>query len=191
MAGFLAGQVMAHATDPNSHEPDRRYVFEKPCPGWFAAPQVAPGGNTDILLVETYVRDAVALARLQSAATLRIGRIDVLFRNKGVWPDSSFFGPPEDWAATLETNLLRVIQAVQTSVSALIERCRRGFVVVTGFKQGTSTPPAGLAYNFAKTGVKWLTEALAQGFQYTEKVTRSAHLRRPGFVFTDLSAWAK
>lgn len=147
----------------------------------------ASGKGERILAVETDVRDPMAIAALQGAVTVRFGGTNVLLCNAGIQPGSGVFGPAENWAAVLETNLLGVVHTVQTFVPAMVERAEPGLVVATGSKQGITTPPGDPAYNVAKAGVKVFVEALAHDLRGKEGATLSAHLLIPGFVFTELT----
>lgn len=149
--------------------------------------RAASGKAERILAIETDVRDPTAISALQAAVTVRYGGTDILLCNAGIQPGSAIFGPPENWAAVLETNLLGVIHTVQTFVPAMIERAQPGLVIATGSKQGITTPPGDPAYNIAKAGVKVFTEALAHDLRGGEGAKLSAHLLIPGFVFTELT----
>jgi NAD(P)-dependent dehydrogenase (short-subunit alcohol dehydrogenase family) len=61
-------------------------------------------------------------------------------------------------------------------------------VIVTGSKQGITTPPGDPAYNVSKAGVKVFAEALAHELRGTEGCAVTAHLLIPGFVWTGLTA---
>lgn len=59
--------------------------------------------------------------------------------------------------------------------------------MVTGSKQGITTPPGNTPYNVSKAGVKVVTEALAHDLRGRTSVPVSAHLLIPGFVYTGLT----
>jgi NAD(P)-dependent dehydrogenase (short-subunit alcohol dehydrogenase family) len=61
-------------------------------------------------------------------------------------------------------------------------------VILTGSKQGITTPPGDPAYNVSKAGVKIFAEALAHELRGTEGCVVTAHLMIPGFVWTGLTA---
>jgi short-subunit dehydrogenase len=61
-----------------------------------------------------------------------------------------------------------------------------GAIVVTGSKQGITTPPGNTPYNVSKASVKVATKALAHDLR--ERGARvSVHLLIPGFVYTGLT----
>ncbi len=60
-------------------------------------------------------------------------------------------------------------------------------MIVTGSKQGITTPPGNAPYNVSKAGVKAVTEALAHELRSREGCRTSAHLLIPGFVYTGLA----
>lgn len=64
---------------------------------------------------------------------------------------------------------------------------RPGAIIVTGSKQGVTTPPGDPAYNISKAGVKAFAEALAHELRNTPGCAVTAHLLIPGFVFTGLT----
>ncbi len=156
-----------------------------------AAERVAaasPEGAASVMAVETDVRREDALERLEAAVAKRFGGTDVLMLNAGIQPGSGMFGPAEAWTRVIETNLWGVILGARAFVPGMIARDREGLVIVTGSKQGITTPPGDPAYNVAKAGVKAFAEALAHELRTTPGARLSAHLLIPGFVFTGLTA---
>ncbi len=69
----------------------------------------------------------------------------------------------------------------------MAESGRPGAVIVSGSKQGITTPPGNAPYNVSKAGVKAVTEALAHELRSRETCQTSAHLLIPGFVYTGLA----
>jgi len=131
--------------------------------------------------------DPDALAALDGEVAERFGGTDLLMLNAGIQPGSALFGPASAWEDVLRVNLWGPIHGARTFAPRMIERGRAGAIVVTGSKQGITTPPGDPAYNVAKSGVKTFTEALAHELRNTEGCKVTAHLLIPGFVFTDLT----
>jgi NAD(P)-dependent dehydrogenase (short-subunit alcohol dehydrogenase family) len=125
---------------------------------------------------------------LEQAVRERFGGTDILMNNAGIGPDSSSFGPLENWQRILAVNLWGVIHGSQIFAPHMIERGRPGLIINTGSKQGITTPPGNPAYNVSKAGVKALTEALQHELRNSDGCRISAHLMIPGHVFTGLTA---
>jgi NAD(P)-dependent dehydrogenase (short-subunit alcohol dehydrogenase family) len=128
------------------------------------------------------------VAGLQAAVQKRFGGTDILMNNAGIGPDSTSFGPLENWQRILAVNLWGVIHGTQAFVPGMVERGRPGLVINTGSKQGITTPPGNPAYNVSKAGVKAQTEALQHELRNLPGCKISAHLMIPGHVFTALTA---
>ncbi len=148
---------------------------------------LAPGGAEDVLAAEASVTRAEEMGRLETNIAAAWGGVDVLMLNAGVQPGSALFGPIEDWIRVLDVNLWGVIHGARAFVPGMIERGRPGAVIVTGSKQGITTPPGDPAYNLSKAGVKVFAEALAHELRSTPGCAITAHLLIPGFVWTGLT----
>jgi NAD(P)-dependent dehydrogenase (short-subunit alcohol dehydrogenase family) len=151
-----------------------------------AAAAAAIGGEVMAEVVD--VSDPAALDGFAAAVTERFGGADVLMLNAGIQPGSALFGPVEAWERLMAVNLWGVIHGARAFVPGMVARGRPGAVIVTGSKQGITTPPGDPAYNVSKAGVKVFTEALAHELRGTEGCAVTAHLLIPGFVWTGLTA---
>jgi hypothetical protein len=149
---------------------------------------VALGGGASIMTAAVDVSHIGAVAGLQAAVEKRFGGTDVLMNNAGIGPDSTSFGPLENWQRILNVNLWGVIHGAQTFAPGMVKRGRPGLIINTGSKQGITTPPGNPAYNVSKAGVKALTEALQHELRNTEGNRITAHLMIPGHVFTGLTS---
>jgi NAD(P)-dependent dehydrogenase (short-subunit alcohol dehydrogenase family) len=150
--------------------------------------KAAPAGAASIMSETIDVSRADDLARLEAAVRARFGGTDVLMNNAGIQPESTIFGPSENWQRVFDVNLWGVIHGTQIFAPYMIERGRPGLIINTGSKQGITTPPGSPAYNVTKAGVKAFTEALQHELRNTANNRISAHLLIPGFVFTGLTA---
>jgi len=148
----------------------------------------APDGAASVMTLATDVGRLDQVRRLEAAVAERFGGVDVLMNNAGIGPESSAFGPAENWERILAVNLWGVIHGTQVFGPAMIKRGRPGLIINTGSKQGVTTPPGNPAYNVSKAGVKVFTEALQHELRNTPGCQISAHLLIPGFVFTGLTA---
>jgi NAD(P)-dependent dehydrogenase (short-subunit alcohol dehydrogenase family) len=149
---------------------------------------VAKGGADDIMTAEVDVASFEDVVGLESAVQKWGGGTDILMNNAGIGPDSTSFGPLENWQRILNVNLWGVIHGTQAFAPHMIERGRPGLIINTGSKQGITTPPGNPAYNVSKAGVKVVTEALAHELRNTEGCKIAAHLLIPGHVFTGLTS---
>ncbi len=115
------------------------------------------------------------------------GRIDVAMANAAIQPGSAIPGEDRSWDDILAVNLHGVIETVRAVLPGMTETDAPGLIVVSGSKQGITTPPGDPAYNVAKAGVKAFTEAVQHMLRNREGCRVSAHLLIPGFVWTGLT----
>jgi NAD(P)-dependent dehydrogenase (short-subunit alcohol dehydrogenase family) len=148
----------------------------------------AKGGASDIMTASVDVSRFEDVAALEAKVQKRFGGTDILMNNAGIGPDSTSFGPLENWQRILAVNLWGIIHGTQAFVPHMVERGRPGLVINTGSKQGITTPPGNPAYNVSKAGVKAQTEALQHELRNLPGCQISAHLMIPGHVFTPLTA---
>lgn len=142
----------------------------------------------EVFTKETDVSRPEDLAALEAAARARFGSVDVLMLNAGIQPGSGVLGPAEAWDRVLAVNLMGVVRGAQAFLPGMLAQAGTGLVIITGSKQGITTPPGDPAYNVSKAGVKVFAEALAHELREREDCAISAHLLIPGFVFTPLAA---
>ena len=149
---------------------------------------VAKGGAADVMTAAVDVSRFEDVAGLEAEVRKKFGGTDILMNNAGIGPDSTSFGPLENWQRILNVNLWGVIHGTQAFAPNMIERGRAGLIINTGSKQGITTPPGNPAYNVSKAGVKALTEALQHELRNKPGCRINAHLMIPGHVFTGLTA---
>lgn len=145
----------------------------------------SPSGS--VLTSNTDVGDRAAVEALAKNLFGRFGTVHLLFDNAGIQPGSEIFGPAANWDAVLRTNLHGVIHVAQLFGERMVAEGEPGLIVITGSKQGITTPPGDPAYNVAKAGVKAFTEALQHDLRNREGCRIEARLMIPGFVFTPLT----
>ncbi|MFD0937967.1 SDR family NAD(P)-dependent oxidoreductase, partial [Methylobacterium trifolii] len=124
-----------------------------------------------------------ALAEAASAA----GPPAVVMLNAGIEAGGTLFSDVGVWQRILDTNLWGVVHGIQAFAPGMIAGGQPGAVIVTGSKQGITTPPGNTPYNVSKAGVKAVTEALAHDLRGRDGCRTSAHLLIPGFVYTGLA----
>lgn len=155
-----------------------------------AAEQIAEqahAGAEDVLAIEADVSREADLTTLRKAVLERFAAVDVLMSNAGIQPATTVLDSA-NWERMIEVNLWGVIRGAQAFVPGMIERGQPGLVIVTGSKQGITTPPGNPAYNVSKAGVKVYSESLQHQLRNTPGCAINAHLLIPGFVFTELAA---
>lgn len=154
-----------------------------------AAEEIAPHASEparDVLALEADISREVDLLTLRNTVLERFGTVDVLMSNAGVQPSTSVFDS-KNWQQVIEVNLWGVIRSTQFFLPGMIEQRRPGIVIITGSKQGITTPPGNPAYNVSKAGVKVFSELVQHQLRNTPGCEISAHLLIPGFVFTELA----
>jgi len=144
-----------------------------------------PAGRVAAFPVD--VSDAAAVRELEARVRAELGPASVVMANAGVQPGSSMFGPDENWRRTIEVNLWGVIHVARAFAPGMLAGGEAGAVIVTGSKQGITTPPGDPAYNISKAGVKAFAEALQHEMRNRSAGRVNAHLLIPGFVWTPLT----
>ncbi|GJE18312.1 SDR family NAD(P)-dependent oxidoreductase [Methylobacterium marchantiae] len=148
-----------------------------------ARAEIAATG-ADILARPTDVGRREDLEALREAAGAAPA---IVMLNAGIEAGGKLFSDEATWRRILDTNLWGVVNGIQAFVPAMIEAGEPGAIVVTGSKQGITTPPGNTPYNVSKAGVKVLAEALAHDLRGRDGARVSAHLLIPGFVYTGLT----
>jgi NAD(P)-dependent dehydrogenase (short-subunit alcohol dehydrogenase family) len=146
-------------------------------------------GGSRVIAVAADVARAADMERLRDTVLAEFGRVGVLMLNAGIGlnPGGSWKNL-EGWRTLLGVNLWGVINGAHAFLPAMVEARRPGFVIVTGSKQGITTPPGNAAYNVSKAGLKAFTEALQYELRSSEGCRVSAHLLIPGFTSTGINA---
>ncbi len=146
----------------------------------------AASGSAAIRALPTDVGDRAAMEALAGAAQAD-GPAALVMLNAGIEAGGKLFSDDATWRRILDTNLWGVINGIRAFAPAMIAGGEPGALVVTGSKQGITTPPGNTPYNVSKAGVKAATEALAHDLRQREGARVSAHLLIPGFVYTGLA----
>ena len=145
-------------------------------------------GLGEVHVFPTDVSDLAAVRKLERSVRSQLGPIALLMANAGIQPGSTVFGADENWQRTIAVNLWGVIHCARSFAPDMIASGDRGVIIITGSKQGITTPPGDPAYNIAKSGVKVFAEALQHELRNTKGSKVSAHLLVPGFVWTPLTS---
>lgn len=129
------------------------------------------------------------LERLRDTALAAFGHVSVLMLNAGIGLNpGGAFKNLDAWKTLMDVNMWGVVHGAHAFLPAMVEAGRPGFVIVTGSKQGITTPPGNAAYNVSKTALKAFTESLQHELRNTEGCRLSAHLLVPGFTYTGIMA---
>ncbi|GJE59064.1 SDR family NAD(P)-dependent oxidoreductase [Methylobacterium trifolii] len=151
-----------------------------------ARARVAERAAVVVRAVATDVGSREAVAALAEAASAA-GPPAVVMLNAGIEAGGTLFSDVGVWQRILDTNLWGVVHGIQAFAPGMIAGGQPGAVIVTGSKQGITTPPGNTPYNVSKAGVKAVTEALAHDLRGRDGCRTSAHLLIPGFVYTGLA----
>ena len=145
----------------------------------------AAAAGASVRALPTDVGRREAMDALRDAASAD-GPPAVVMLNAGIEAGGRLFSDEATWRRILDTNLWGVINGIEAFAPVMTEGGMDGAIVVTGSKQGITTPPGNTPYNVSKAGVKVATEALSHDLR--ERGARvSAHLLIPGFVYTGLT----
>ncbi|SFT08834.1 SDR family NAD(P)-dependent oxidoreductase [Methylobacterium sp. yr668] len=147
---------------------------------------VAELAAVEVRAVPTDVSDRGAVEAL-AASVAKGGPPALVMLNAGIEAGGKLFSDADTWTRILGTNLGGVVNGIHAFAPGMIEGGRPGAIVVTGSKQGITTPPGNAPYNVSKAGVKAVTEALAHELRNREGCHTTAHLLIPGFVYTGLT----
>ncbi len=123
--------------------------------------------------------------RLIHRAAERFGGIDLLVNNAGI----GVFKPvdqltPEEWDATIETNLSGVFYCCREAIP-IMRRRGGGYIFNISSLAGINAFPGGTAYNASKFGLNGFSEAMMQDVRYDG--IRVSYIM-PGSVATDFAA---
>jgi len=117
------------------------------------------------LAIPTDVRSSEAAAACVERAESRLGPIDVLVNNAGVFLYRPFLKlAPEDWDATLATNLTGAANFCRAVLPGMVAR-RRGRIVNVSSVHGMRGDANLSAHSAAKFGLIGLTQSLAREFR--------------------------
>jgi len=141
------------------------------------------GGRLDGIVAD--VRRYDDCRKLIHAAAERFGGLDILVNNAGI----GILKPvdqlsPEEWNATLETNLSGVFYCCREAIP-LMRRRGGGYIFNISSLAGVNPFAGGSAYNASKFGLNGFSEAMMQDVRYDG--IRVSYIM-PGSVDTDFAA---
>ena len=140
-------------------------------------------GNDALMTAVLDVRDSKACRAVVQDVTSRLGPIDVLINNAGIYKARSFLEyDPEDFRALMEVNLIGVVNLTQAVLPDMLAR-QAGRIVNVASSAGKAGSRNQSAYNASKHAVVGLTRCLALETA-TSGVTVNAIC--PGLTQTDM-----
>ena len=141
-----------------------------------------------VAAVPTDVAKPGDLERLRDKAIGEFGHVSVLMLNAGTGQNPGGVAQNLDgWKSLMDVNLWGAIHGAQAFLPAMTGSNRPGFVILTGSKQGITTPPGNAAYNVSKAALKAYAEATQHELRNTPGAKVSAHLLVPGYTFTGMT----
>ena len=118
-------------------------------------------GNDALMTAVLDVRDSKACRAVVQDVTSRLGPIDVLINNAGIYKARSFLEyEPEDFRALMEVNLIGVVNLTQAVLPDMLAR-QAGRIVNVASSAGKAGSRNQSAYNASKHAVVGLTRCLA------------------------------
>lgn len=118
--------------------------------------------NSDVLVAEADVTDFDSLKRAADATLEAYGRIDAIYNNAGIMPTNPLSKLLRDeWAKTLETNVMGVLNGIAAVLPTMIEQ-KRGHILATDSVLGHVIVPDLAVYSGAKYAIRAIMEGLRQ-----------------------------
>lgn len=140
--------------------------------------------NRRVLAIEADVRDQDALDSAVAQGIERLGRIDCLIANAGIWTIGAVQDIDSDlWQEMIDINLTGVFQSAKAVVPHMIER-QSGSMVFTSSVNGIEAAPMYAHYAAAKFGVVGLMVSLAAALGPEGIRVNSVH---PGAVISGMT----
>jgi 3-oxoacyl-[acyl-carrier protein] reductase len=148
------------------------------------------GPDGEHVTVQADMADPEAVRAMVDEAAARLGRLDVLVNNAGVYLDhpvleSSYDQWQAAWRSTLDINLVGAANATWCAVRHMVSGGAGGHVVNVGSRGAYRGEPTHPGYAASKAGLHALGQSLARVLApYGIAVASVA----PGFVQTDMTA---
>ena len=147
----------------------------------------------EIIGLEADVRNYESQQNAVQAAVDKFGKIDLLVANAGVGKFNSIEDmTPEEWNATIETNLTGVFYSVKSSLSELVKT--EGYIITISSLAGTNYFAGGAAYNASKFGLTGFSQAVMldlrqKGVKVSTIMPGSVATHFNGHTPSDEDAW--
>ena len=147
----------------------------------------------EIIGLEADVRNYESQQKAVQSAVDKFGKIDLLVANAGVGKFNSIEDmTPEEWNATIETNLTGVFYSVKSTLSELVKT--EGYIVTISSLAGTNYFAGGAAYNASKFGLTGFSQAVMldlrqKGVKVSTIMPGSVATHFNGHTPSDEDAW--
>ncbi|WBL23941.1 SDR family oxidoreductase [Zunongwangia sp. HRR-M8] len=147
----------------------------------------------EIIGLEADVRSYESQQKAVKAAVDKFGKLDLLVANAGVGKFNSIEDmTPEEWNATIETNLTGVFYSVKSSLEELVKT--EGYVISISSLAGTNYFAGGAAYNASKFGLTGFSQAIMldlrqKGVKVSTIMPGSVATHFNGHTPSDEDAW--
>ncbi|WVQ80509.1 hypothetical protein IAT38_002614 [Cryptococcus sp. DSM 104549] len=159
-----------------------------------AVAEVDAAGAGSVTGVKVDVSEIAQVVALRDKVLDDFGEVHILMANAGTsvpCPAFSLRDSLEDlqanWNKVLNTNLYGVLNVAQAFAPFMAKQENASVIIVTGSKQGITSPPGNAGYNVSKAAVKTFTEQLAHELRSDLDGRCTAHLFVPGWVFTGMT----
>jgi 3-oxoacyl-[acyl-carrier protein] reductase len=149
-----------------------------------AAEAVAAAAGPDSFAAQADLRRTAEAARIVEESTRRMGRLDVLVANQGIWKHAPIESMSEDaWRETIDVNLTASYALCSAAARQMIPQ-RSGAIVLIASTSGQRGEPFYSHYSASKGGILSLTMSLADELApHGIRVNAVA----PGWVVTDMT----
>ncbi|MDN3594083.1 SDR family oxidoreductase [Zunongwangia endophytica] len=147
----------------------------------------------EIIGLEADVRSYESQQKAVKAAVDKFGKLDLLVANAGVGKFNSIEDmTPEEWNATIETNLTGVFYSVKSTLEELVKT--EGYVISISSLAGTNYFAGGAAYNASKFGLTGFSQAIMldlrqKGVKVSTIMPGSVATHFNGHTPSDEDAW--
>jgi 3-oxoacyl-[acyl-carrier protein] reductase len=141
------------------------------------------------LIVQVDVRDAAAVAAMVETVVTKMGRLDVLVNNAGIYEEhpvaeTDYEAWQASWQRTLQTNLIGAANASYCAARQMMSQ-GGGRIVNVSSRGAFRGEPLGPAYGASKAGMNAMGQSLAQ---YLAPYNIFVGTVAPGWVETDMAA---
>ena len=142
------------------------------------------------IIVQADVKDAEAVAGMVAEVVAKLGRLDVLVNNAGIYEehpvaDTAYEQWQESWRRVIDTNLVGAANASYCAARQMMAQKGGGRIVNVSSRGAFRGEPEGPAYGASKAGMNAMSQSLAK---YLAPYNIFVGVVAPGFVETDMAS---